>query len=632
MDRYRQIFDHMQEGVAVHELVHNADGDPVDYRITDVNPRFEQILNIPRDSVVGRLATAIYDTMDPPYLETYVRVAAGAPELFTTYFEPMRRHFSISAFPLDEPGSFATVFADITPQVRDAERLAHVNAVLEGVWRINQLITHERNPDILIQQACDALVAIRGFRWAWIARCSRQDTLLSLAGTGIVPAAMDRLRQRLQKGPPPCIDAARQQHRTLFPQSPRQSADCALIDQHPAGHCVAILLADEEHRFGFGCLALDQSAMDDQEIDLLQEAVGDITFALAALDSRQRLRESQRTLTTLVSNLPGMAYRCRNQPDWPMEFASQGCLRITGLSAEELTAGRVAFGKLIHPDDRDSVWRDVQQAIEQRRPFKMEYRLRGIDGVERWVTEQGVAVEPGPPAVLEGYIGDITELVQTAEALRTSERAARSLYEKLPVATLVWRAHEAGPDVAPRDQPNVVLVDYNEAADALTGGAVTGWVGRPASAIPQLDGLPLDLERCLIDHQVIRREMDFRSPDGSRRLVLIVGYVPPDGLTTHLEDITDQRGLEEQLRQVQRLEHEGPVDLLLTDVVMPRMSGRELATRLHQLRPAMKVLYMSGYTDDAIIHHGARDNAMQLLPKPFSAASLTARVRRALDP
>ena len=62
--------------------------------------------------------------------------------------------------------------------------------------------------------------------------------------------------------------------------------------------------------------------------------------------------------------------------------------------------------------------------------------------------------------------------------------------------------------------------------------------------------------------------------------------------------------------------HEGPIHLLITDVVMPEMSGRELAQRLVPLRPEMNVLYISGYTDDAIVRHGVLEAGMACCPSP----------------
>jgi len=78
-------------------------------------------------------------------------------------------------------------------------------------------------------------------------------------------------------------------------------------------------------------------------------------------------------------------------------------------------------------------------------------------------------------------------------------------------------------------------------------------------------------------------------------------------------------------------EHECPIHLLLTDVVMPKMDGKELAERLQPLYPQMKVIYMSGYTDNAIVHHGILTPELNFIQKPFTLEGLARKMRKVLN-
>ena len=85
----------------------------------------------------------------------------------------------------------------------------------------------------------------------------------------------------------------------------------------------------------------------------------------------------------------------------------------------------------------------------------------------------------------------------------------------------------------------------------------------------------------------------------------------------------------EALRLVE--EYTGEIHLLMTDVILPEMNGRDLAEQIKKIRPAMKCLFMSGYTADVIAHRGMLDEGVQFIPKPFSMKDLAVKVRTALE-
>jgi signal transduction histidine kinase/PAS domain-containing protein len=158
--------------------------------------------------------------------------------------------------------------------------------------------------------------------------------------------------------------------------------------------------------------------------------------------AEEALQESQRILSTLMSNLPGMAYRCRSDGEWTMEFVSEGCFGLTGYRPTELIKNRkISYGQLIHPMDRESAWNAVQTALQENRSFQITYRVITATGEEKWAWEQGRGVfsPAGDLLALEGYVIDATEQVLAQEKLeqrvadRTRELAA--LYEIMAVAS-----------------------------------------------------------------------------------------------------------------------------------------------------------------------------------------------------
>jgi two-component system cell cycle sensor histidine kinase/response regulator CckA len=124
------------------------------------------------------------------------------------------------------------------------------------------------------------------------------------------------------------------------------------------------------------------------------------------------------------------------------------------------------------------------------------------------------------------------------------------------------------------------------------------------------------------------QEEAVRLPEGTETLLLAEDEPSVRTMTGYT--VIEASNGEEALRLVEK--HGGqPLHLLVTDVVMPRMGGKELADHLRTLQEGIKVLFISGYTDDAITHHGVLEPATDFLRKPFSLTDITKKVREVLD-
>jgi PAS domain S-box-containing protein len=169
--------------------------------------------------------------------------------------------------------------------------------------------------------------------------------------------------------------------------------------------------------------------------------IADITERKRA---EEALLESERKLETLLSNLPGMAYRCRDDADLTMEFISDGSMDLIGYHPTELVEGRlVSYRNLIHPGERQAVKDGVLQAVKDKQPYRLMYRIMTSGREEKWVWEQGRGVfsEDGRLLGVEGFITDITER-KRAEKILTESKQQAEIASRLKSAFLANMSHE----------------------------------------------------------------------------------------------------------------------------------------------------------------------------------------------
>ena len=102
------------------------------------------------------------------------------------------------------------------------------------------------------------------------------------------------------------------------------------------------------------------------------------------------MKNSERMLSTLVSHIPGVVYRCKNDPDWTMEYLSDGIGELTGYPAEEFIHNRIrSFNSIIVPEDRAAAAAEIQKALSTQQSYIIEYRITMASGDRKWIVERG---------------------------------------------------------------------------------------------------------------------------------------------------------------------------------------------------------------------------------------------------
>ncbi|RLA05655.1 MAG: hypothetical protein DRQ59_15890 [Gammaproteobacteria bacterium] len=157
--------------------------------------------------------------------------------------------------------------------------------------------------------------------------------------------------------------------------------------------------------------------------------VGTIVNISDRVSEEELLLANQRTLTATLNDLPGMVYRCRNNPDYTMEYVSGSSYQLTGYHAQDIINNkRLSYGSMIHPDDKLGVWEGVQKGIRENRRFELVYRIITADGKEKpvWECGKGIIANNNEWLGLEGLIIDFTR--QKANALNQLEN---QLYDEV---------------------------------------------------------------------------------------------------------------------------------------------------------------------------------------------------------
>ncbi len=263
-------------------------------------------------------------------------------------------------------------------------------------------------------------------------------------------------------------------------------------------------------------------------------------------ESEKAFTESKRILSTFFQNFPGMVYRCGGDAECPLDFVSPGAVELTGYSVSELSQKR-KLTDLILEEDRQMVRSETEDALANRRPFKLIYRIRAADGRIKWAWEQGLGVysQDGELTGIEGFVADISGRKRIEEALERSQEIYKALVEGTSDAIFM----------VDRDR-NIVSV--NHAFSALFGFSREEIIGQSIRILHPSDESFIDfgkLARSAFEQGPLRVDWELKKKDGTVFPVegtFSVIQRPDGAIGGHvgiIRDITERKKTEKELRE-----------------------------------------------------------------------------------
>ena len=159
--------------------------------------------------------------------------------------------------------------------------------------------------------------------------------------------------------------------------------------------------------------------------------------------AEEEMKESNKKLSTIINNLRGVVFRCDNDPEWTMQYISDGIYELAGYLPNEFIGNKIrSFTSIIDPEDTQRVWNEIHNALSTGYLYTIEYRIITSAGQKRWVWERGRGYyESDKLVALEGFISDITDRKRIEEELiRARDKAEQS--DKLKTAFLHNISHE----------------------------------------------------------------------------------------------------------------------------------------------------------------------------------------------
>ncbi len=390
--RYQHLFNTMLDGFAVHEIICDEKGKPIDYRFLKINPAFEKLTGLKASEVIGKTAREVLPKIEDYWIDTYGKVAlTGVSIRFENYTGALNKYFEVVAFS-PKKNQFATVFTDIT------ERRIAEEQLKASERKYSQLV--QQSPDIIVSLDREGRFKSYNLRAELVTGYS-QDEVIGKQFTEIGLLTKESIETGLEefeaiigglKRPPFLLTIiTKQGNRVILEANARQ------VSFDNDRDSVQVVLRDVTERIYF------------------EQHLSNLNQSLEAAQEMARIGYWSYNLET-------------RRPEW-----SRMRFKIFGLNPEDGAPEFEGYRKFIHPDDWD-IFEKAIAGCQDGNPYDLTLRIIHPDRTVHNVRTQGFPRynETGKITELYGTTQDITDIKEAEKNIRLSEEKYKSLYELSP--------------------------------------------------------------------------------------------------------------------------------------------------------------------------------------------------------
>lgn len=632
-ERYLSLFSEMQSGCALHEIICNERGEPVDYRFLAVNPAFERMTGLQASNVVGRTVLEVLPGIEKSWIEKYGRVAlTGESIQFEDFSQELGRNYEVNAY-RSAPNQFACVINDITQRQESAEQLKQANRFLDSII--------ENIPANFFLKEAKTLRYVRVNRM--------QSDVIGWSRSDVIG-------------------------RTVYDIFPKDQADFfTAMDRKALASNSVVDIQEEPLNTKSGDVRILHTRKvpllnDKGELEYLLGISEDVTERKKADEEREKLREQllhSQKMESVGRLAGGVAHDFNNMlgvilgqsemalkklsPDNPL-YDSLKEIRETAERSAGLTRQLLAFARKqpIMPKTLD-----LNVMVDEM--TRMIQRLIGENISLDWLPGEG----------LWAIRADPSQIDQILVNLCVNARDAITGLGKITIQTANFTCDDvcrvAHPENCAGDYVMLSVTDTGCGMDQETlahlfepffttkglgqgtglGLATVYGIVKQNNGLTEVISSPSSgttFRIFLPRHAPVASEQAFVRPvqadvRGSEAILLVEDEVVLSRVTAAMLQSFGYRVFvattpAEALDLAQK--HGQEIQILITDVVMPEMNGKELSARLRSIQPSLKCLFTSGYTANVMAEEGLIVEGIHFLQKPYSIKSLASKVREAL--